>query len=186
MKKLMKLVVMMLIIVAILLISNAVLAISVDIDKTASEKVLKTGESVNIVLTLDEAPKSNTEIPTLKIKIGNGAERSITTGTVSDSKITYKYTVASQDKGPIKFVELSGFVTYEDGEHAVGVDNSDGAFDNAIKVYANSKEAGTISGGENNNGSALKWEDGKKVKASISFKNVTNVTRRLYIKDRRT
>ena len=65
------------------------------------------GQEVVIVVNFSESITAET-MPTLKIKFGTGSERSITSGVLSGSKITYKYTIQSGDVGQLLSSSLSG------------------------------------------------------------------------------
>lgn len=65
------------------------------------------GQKVTIDVKFSETITATT-MPTLKIKFGTGTERSITTGTLTGSKITYTYTIASGDKGQLITSSLVG------------------------------------------------------------------------------
>lgn len=67
----------------------------------------KTSQTVKIRVYFDETI-TGTSVPTLKIKFGDSAERSITNGTISGKYIEYSYNIQDSDKGQLATVSLSG------------------------------------------------------------------------------
>ena len=71
----------------------------------------KTGQTVKINVEFSEAIKGAT-VPTLKIKFGDSAVRTITNGTIVNNSyshyIQYSYSIQESDKGQLATVELTG------------------------------------------------------------------------------
>ncbi len=101
-----------------------------------------TGQKVTIQVVFSEKITATT-MPTLKVKFGTGAEKSVTTGTLSGNTITYTYTIASGDKGQL----LTSSLTGGDVKDAAG---------NAAKltcpiISGNAIVANAVTAGGNNN-----------------------------------
>ena len=67
----------------------------------------KTGQDIEITTTFSEQITGDT-VPTLKIKFGESAERTITQGTISGATIKYSYKIVDSDKGELAVTEYSG------------------------------------------------------------------------------
>lgn len=67
----------------------------------------KTGQTVKIRVYFNETI-TGTKVPTLKVRFGDSAERSLTNGTISGSYIEYSYDIQESDKGQLATVSLSG------------------------------------------------------------------------------
>ena len=67
----------------------------------------KTGQTVTLRVNFNETI-TGTSAPTLKIKFGDSAERSLTNGTIKDNYIEYTYNIQDSDKGQLSTVSLSG------------------------------------------------------------------------------
>lgn len=67
----------------------------------------KTGQAVTLRVNFNETI-TGTSTPTLKIKFGDSAERSLTNGTIKDNYIEYTYNIQDSDKGQIATVSLLG------------------------------------------------------------------------------
>lgn len=100
-----------------------------------------------------------TEVPKLTIKFGTGNNIELTEGTISDSVITYSYTVKNSDKGLMTTVELSGGnITDEVGNVAtlscpeLKVQNDDNASVYANGTAINIDNPNTGNDNNNNNG----------------------------------
>lgn len=67
----------------------------------------KTSQTVKIRVIFDEKV-TGTSVPTLKVKFGESAERSITNGTIKDDYIEYSYNIQAGDNGQLATVSLTG------------------------------------------------------------------------------
>lgn len=69
----------------------------------------KTGQTIKILASFNKKI-TGTLVPTLKIKFGNGEERSITNGTIhgNESYIEYSYNIQPTDKGQLSTVSFTG------------------------------------------------------------------------------
>ena len=67
----------------------------------------KTSQTIKIRVYFDEII-TGTSVPTLKIKFGDSAERSLTNGTISGRYIEYSYNIKDNDKGQLATVSLNG------------------------------------------------------------------------------
>ncbi len=67
----------------------------------------KTSQTVKIRVYFTEKI-TGTSVPTLKIKFGESAERSITNGTIKDDYIEYSYNIQAGDNGQLATVSLTG------------------------------------------------------------------------------
>lgn len=67
----------------------------------------KTPQTVTIRVNFNETI-TGTSVPTLKIKFGDSAERSLTNGTIKDNYIEYTYNIQDSDNGQLVTVSLSG------------------------------------------------------------------------------
>lgn len=79
---------------------------SIEVTSPASG-TYKTSQTVKIRVYFDETI-TGTSVPTLKIKFGDSAERSVTNGTISGRYIEYSYNIQDSDKGQLATVSLSG------------------------------------------------------------------------------
>lgn len=66
-----------------------------------------TGQTVTIRVNFNEII-TGTSTPTLIIKFGDSAERSLTNGTIKDNYVEYTYNIQESDKGQLATVSLSG------------------------------------------------------------------------------
>lgn len=67
----------------------------------------KTSQTVKIRVVFDEKI-TGTTVPTLKIKFGESAERSVTNGTIKEDYIEYSYNIQAGDNGQLATVSLTG------------------------------------------------------------------------------
>lgn len=67
----------------------------------------KTPQTVTIRVNFNETI-TGTSTPTLKIKFGDSAERSLTNGTIKDNYVEYTYNIQDSDNGQLSTVSLSG------------------------------------------------------------------------------
>lgn len=67
----------------------------------------KTSQTVKIRVKFSEVI-TGSSVPTLKIKFGESAERTVTNGTIKDNYIEYSYNIQETDKGQLAVVSLSG------------------------------------------------------------------------------
>ncbi len=75
-------------------------------DKTTNKYSIPTGGKIQIIVTFSEDIKGTA--PTLKIKCGDGEERTIKSGAVSGKDIVYDYTIQKGDVGAITSVSYEG------------------------------------------------------------------------------
>ena len=75
-------------------------------DKTTNRYSIPTGGKIQIIVTFNEDIKGTA--PTLKIKCGDGEERTIKSGAVSVKDIVYDYTIQKGDVGVITAVSYEG------------------------------------------------------------------------------
>ena len=76
-------------------------------DDSTGYQYVAPGTTITIKATFDEILKGNTA-PTLKIKCGNGEEKTVPAGTITGQYILYNYTIKEQDKGIIAAVSMTG------------------------------------------------------------------------------
>ena len=67
----------------------------------------KAPQTVTIRVNFNETI-TGTSTPTLKIKFGDSAERSLTNGTIKDNYVEYTYNIQDSDNGQLSTVSLSG------------------------------------------------------------------------------
>lgn len=75
-------------------------------DNTTNKYSIPTGGKIQIIVTFSEDIKGT--VPTLKIKCGDGEERTIKSGAVSGKDIVYDYTIQKGDVGDITSVSYEG------------------------------------------------------------------------------
>lgn len=70
------------------------------------------GEIITFVAEFNEKlnEELTTTLPTLTIKIGDGANKVVTNGTIDDKKLIYTYVVSEEDEGVLQLVSLVGSV----------------------------------------------------------------------------
>ena len=71
------------------------------------EGTYKTPQTVKIRVFFDEAI-TGTTVPTLKIRFGESAERTVSNGTISGDSIVYSYNIVNTDKGQLAVTGFSG------------------------------------------------------------------------------
>ena len=82
----------------------------------------KSGQSIIITSAYNEEIKGT--VPTLKLKFGTGAERTIVAGTIDENKINYTYTIQAGDNGIAVITGYTGgTITDMAGNQAVAVSN---------------------------------------------------------------
>lgn len=134
---------------------------------TTSDYRIPSGLEIKFVVTFSEDIKG-TQVPTLKIKIGDGENIELTEGTISGANIIYLYTVKDNDNGLITVVGVEGGNLTDEAGNTAELDLPEdlvnrGLLVSGFKVYVDNEKSGETTtpgqdedegqqGGDNNQG----------------------------------
>lgn len=142
-------------------------------DKTTNRYSIPTGGKIQIIVTFSEDIKGTA--PTLKIKCGDGEERTIKSGAVSVKDIVYDYTIQQGDVGVITAVSYEGGnITDNAGNKAelscktLYVQYNSGSYAYANGTSANVDDKQNENGQNNNNKETTNNENNQEIKGNDS------------------